>query len=499
MKDKYILALDQGTTSSRAIVFDKKGNIKGMSQEEFAQIYPHPGWVEHEPKEILSSEIASVFSAVIRAGITIKDIEAIGITNQRETTILWDKKTGLPVYNAIVWQCRRTDEYCKNLSKNIEIDNMIYDKTGLRIDAYFCATKIKWILDNVKEARELLDKHELCFGTIDTYLLWHLTGGKVFATDYTNASRTLLFNIHELKWDEDLLKLFDIPREILPEVYPSGHLYGYTDDDIIGAKIPITGIVGDQQGALFGQLCVNKGDIKNTFGTGCFMLMNTGNEALRSKHGLITTLAASVEGEKPNYALEGSVFIGGAAVKWLRDELRLFKDLSETETYSLKIKDTDGVYVVPAFTGLGAPYWDGEARGIIVGITRGTSKEHIIRATMEGIAFQVYDVLKAMENDLDTDIKTLCVDGGASKNNFLMQFEADILAAEVKRPKVVEVTALGAAYLAGLTIGYWKNFDDIRNNKEIDKIFEPTMSKEERTRRIHGWHKAVRLCLIHED
>ncbi len=499
MKDKYILALDQGTTSSRAIVFDKKGNIIGMSQEEFAQIYPHPGWVEHEPKEILSSEIASVFSAVIRAGITIKDIEAIGITNQRETTILWDKKTGLPVYNAIVWQCRRTDEYCKNLSKNKEIDNMIYDKTGLRIDAYFCATKIKWILDNVKEARELLDKHELCFGTVDTYLLWHLTGGKVFATDYTNASRTLLFNIHELKWDDDLLKLFDIPREILPEVYPSGHLYGYTDDDIIGAKIPITGIVGDQQGALFGQLCVNKGDIKNTFGTGCFMLMNTGNEALRSKHGLITTLAASVEGEKPNYALEGSVFIGGAAVKWLRDELRLFKDLSETETYSLKIKDTDGVYVVPAFTGLGAPYWDGEARGIIVGITRGTSKEHIIRATMEGIAFQVYDVLKAMENDLDTDIKTLCVDGGASKNNFLMQFEADILAAEVKRPKVVEVTALGAAYLAGLTIGYWKNFDDIRNNKEIDKIFEPTMSKEERTRRIHGWHKAVRLCLIHED
>ncbi len=499
MKAKYILALDQGTTSSRAIVFDKKGNIKGMSQEEFAQIYPHPGWVEHEPKEILSSEVASVFSAVIRAGITIKDIEAIGITNQRETTILWDKKTGLPVYNAIVWQCRRTDEYCKNLSKNSEIDNMIYDKTGLRIDAYFCATKIKWILENVPEARELLDKHELCFGTVDTYLLWHLTGGKVFATDYTNASRTLLFNIHELKWDEDLLKLFDIPREILPEVYPSGHLYGYTDDDVIGAKIPITGIVGDQQGALFGQLCVNKGDIKNTFGTGCFMLMNTGNEALRSKHGLLTTLAASVEGEKPNYALEGSVFIGGAAVKWLRDELRLFKDLSETETYSLKIKDTDGVYVVPAFTGLGAPYWDGEARGIIVGMTRGTSKEHIIRATMEGIAFQVYDVLKAMENDLDTDIKTLCVDGGASKNNFLMQFEADILAAEVKRPKVVEVTALGAAYLAGLTIGYWKNFDDIRNNKEIDKIFEPTMSKEERTRRIHGWHKAVRLCLIHED
>ncbi len=499
MKDKYILALDQGTTSSRAIVFDKKGNIKGMAQEEFAQIYPKPGWVEHEPKEILSSEIASVFSALIRAGITIRDIETIGITNQRETTILWDKTTGQPVYNAIVWQCRRTDEYCKTLSKNTEIDEMIYNKTGLRIDAYFCATKIKWILENVPKARELLERHELLFGTIDTYLMWHLTGGEVFATDYTNASRTLLFNIHELKWDDDLLKLFDIPKEILPSVYPSGHMYGYTDDDLLGAKVPITGVVGDQQGALFGQLCVNKGDIKNTFGTGCFMLMNTGNEALRSKHGLLTTLAASVDGEKPNYALEGSVFIGGAAVKWLRDELRLFKDLSETETYSLKIKDTDGVYVVPAFTGLGAPYWDGEARGIIVGITRGTSKEHIIRATMEGIAFQVYDVLKAMENDLDTDIKTLCVDGGASNNNFLMQFEADILAAEVKRPKVVEVTALGAAYLAGLTVGYWKNFDDIRNNKEIDRIFEPSMSKEERTRRIHGWHKAVRLCLIHED
>ena len=499
MKDKYILALDQGTTSSRAIVFDKKGNIKGMAQEEFMQIYPKPGWVEHEPKEILSSEIASAFTAVIRAGITIKDIEAIGITNQRETTILWDKKTGTPVYNAIVWQCRRTDDYCQELSKDSSIDDMIYDKTGLRIDAYFCATKIKWILDNVPLARELLEKHELCFGTVDTYLLWNLTGGEVFATDYTNASRTLLFNIHELKWDDDLLKLFGIPKEILPEVHPSSYLYGYTDTELLGAKIPISGIVGDQQGSLFGQLCINKGDIKNTFGTGCFMLMNTGEDCIRSKHGLLTTLVASLDGEKPNYALEGSVFIGGAAIKWLRDELRLFKDLSETETYSLKIKDTDGVYVVPAFTGLGAPYWDGEARGIIVGITRGTSKEHIIRATMEGIAFQVYDVLKAMENDLNIDIKTLCVDGGASKNNFLMQFEADILDAEVKRPKVVEVTALGAAYLAGLKVGYWKNLDDIRNNKEIDKVFSPTMSKEERTKRIHGWHKAVRLCLIHED
>ena len=499
MKDKYILALDQGTTSSRAIVFNHKGEILGMAQEEFAQIYPKPGWVEHEPKEILSSELASSLQAVIRAGLSMNDIAAIGITNQRETTILWDKETGIPVYNAIVWQCRRTDDYCKELSKNKEIDDMIYNKTGLRVDAYFCATKIKWILENVVKAKELAAKNKLCFGTVDTFLLWHLTAGKVHATDYTNASRTLLFNIHELKWDDELLNLFGIPKSILPEVYPSSHLYGYTDVSKFGASIPITGIVGDQQGALFGQLCVNKGDIKNTFGTGCFMLMNTGDDCIRSKHGLITTLGATLEGGKPDYVLEGSVFVGGAAVKWLRDEMRLIKKNSDTETYSKKIKDTDGVYVVPAFTGLGAPYWDGEARGIIVGITRGTSKEHIIRATMEGIAYQVYDVLKAMENDLGIDIKTLCVDGGACTNNFLMQFEADILAATVKRPRVVEVTALGAAYLAGLNIGYWKDLDDIRFNKEIDTEFEPTMSHEERTRRIHGWHKAIRLCQIHED
>lgn len=494
---KYILALDQGTTSSRAIVFDHKGEIIGMAQEEFAQIYPKPGWVEHEPKEILSSEMASIYGAITRAGITFKDISAIGITNQRETTILWDKLTGKPIYNAIVWQCRRTDEYCKELSKNQDIDNMVYEKTGLRIDAYFCASKIKWILDNVKEARDLLEKKQLCFGTVDTYLLWHLTGGKVFKTDYTNASRTMLFNIHNLCWDNDLLALFGIPRDILPDVYPSSHLYGYTDKDQFGYSIPITGIVGDQQGALFGQLCVNKGDIKNTFGTGCFMLMNTGNDAIKSKHGLITTLAASLDNQKPDYVLEGSIFIGGAAIKWLKD-IELIKSVSETEKLSLEVEDTDGVYVVPAFTGLGAPYWDGEARGLIIGITRGTKKAHIVRATMEGIALQVYDVLKAMENDLGIDIKTLCVDGGASKNNFLMQFEADILAASVKRPKVVEVTALGAAYLAGLNIGYWHDLDDIRNNKEIDKEFIPSWDKQKRTEKIHGWHKAIRLSQIHE-
>lgn len=496
---KYILALDQGTTSSRAIVFDKSGEIVGMAQEEFKQIYPKPGWVEHNPLDILSSQMASLFGAVTGAGLNIRDIEAIGITNQRETTIVWDKSTGKPLYNAIVWQCRRTEDYIKELLKDESLDELVYEKTGLRLDPYFSASKIKWILDNVKGAKEKALRGELCFGTVDTYLLWHLTGGEVFATDYTNASRTLLFNIHTLKWDEDLLKLFDIPSSMLPNVYSSSHLFGKTRIDQIGAEIPITGIVGDQQGALFGQLCVNKGDIKNTFGTGCFMLMNTGDTPIKSKHGLVTTLGASLEGKRPDYVLEGSVFIGGAAVQWLRDELRFVKDAAKTEDYSIKVKDTGGVYVVPAFTGLGAPYWDGDARGIITGITRGTSKEHLIRATLEGIAYQVYDVLKAMENDLNIDIKSLCVDGGACKNSFLMQFEADILKAEVKRPKVIEVTALGAAYLAGLKTGYWKDIEEIKSNKEIEKTFKPTMEDELRCYKLKGWHKAVRLALIHDE
>ena len=495
---KYILALDQGTTSSRAILFDKKGEICGLAQQEFNQIYTEPGWVEHDPTEILSSELASAFQAIVRADATLDDIDAIGITNQRETTILWDKSTGKPVYNAIVWQCRRTENYCKELLKDKTLDDKIYEKTGLRLDPYFSATKIRWILENVKEAREVLEKGNLLFGTVDTYLLWHLTGRKVHATDYTNASRTLLFNIHKLEWDDELCALFGVPKEILPEVHPSSYMFGTSAHSVLGGNIPITGIVGDQQGSLFGQLCINKGDIKNTFGTGCFMLMNTGDEPIKSKHGLLTTLAASID-EKPQYVLEGSVFIGGAAVKWLRDELKMIKDPEDTERLALSVKDTGGVYIVPAFTGLGAPHWDGDARGMVVGITRGTSRAHFVRATLEGIAYQVYDVLKAMENDLGIDIRTLCVDGGACKNNFLMQFEADILKAEVKRPKVVEVTALGAAYLAGLKTGYWKSIDEIRDNKEIEKYFFPEMEDPVRTKKIHGWHKAIHLVTTHEE
>ena len=496
--EKYVLSLDQGTTSSRAIVFDKKGEIKGVAQQEFTQIYPKPGWVEHDPTEILSSEMASVQQALIRAGITIENIDSIGITNQRETTILWDKNTGKPLYNAIVWQCRRTEEKIKAmLQKNPSLDEMVYDKTGLKLDPYFSASKIEWILDNVEGAREKAEKGEVLFGTVDTYLLWHLTGRKVHATDHTNASRTLLFNIHTLKWDDDLLKLFNIPKSILPSVHPSSYQYGFTETSLLGANVPITGIVGDQQGSLFGQLCVKNGDVKNTFGTGCFLLMNTGDKPIKSNHGLLTTLAASLD-DKPQYVLEGSVFIGGATVKWLMEEMHLFNIPADSEKYANKCSDTDGVYFVPAFTGLGAPYWDGDARGIITGLTRGTSKEQFIRAGLEGIAYQVYDVLKAMENDLGIDIRTLCVDGGVCRNDFIMQFESNILKAEVKRPKVIEVTALGAAYLAGIKTGYWKDIEDISKNKEIERYFFPQMDDEERTRKIHGWHLAVKRAMLHD-
>ena len=489
MNKKYILALDQGTTSSRAIVFNKHGEIMGSVQQEFPQIYPHTGWVEHDPIEILGSQVGVISEALIRSKTTASEIACIGITNQRETTIIWDRKTGLPIYNAIVWQCRRTASYCDEL-KNKGYAKMIYDKTGLVLDAYFSATKIKWILDNVEGAREKAERGELAFGTIDSYLIWNLTKEHVHATDYTNASRTMLFNIHTLEWDEDLLKLFEIPKSILPDVHPSSYLYGYSDETKLGARIPISGVVGDQQAALFGQLCVNKGDVKNTYGTGCFMLMNTGDKAVKSQHGLVTTLAASLD-DKPSYVLEGSVFVGGAIVQWLRDEMRLIKSASETEKYATAVDSSNGVYIVPAFVGLGAPHWDSQVRGTITGLTRGTKKEHFIRATLESIAYQVYDIYKAMESDLGIELTSLNVDGGASQNNFLLQFQSDILQAKVIRPKVVEVTALGAAYLAGLNVGYYKNIDDIRDNKVIEKVFEPQLDLAKRERRIKGWELAV--------
>lgn len=490
---KYILALDQGTTSSRAIVFDKQGRVCGKAQQEFKQIYPKPGWVEHDPHDIYGSQVGVISEALIRAGVSVDSIAAIGITNQRETTFVWERATGRPVYNAIVWQCRRTADYCEEL-KHDGLADMIYQKTGLVLDAYFSATKLKWILDNVDGARERAEKGELLFGTVDTYLMWQLSKGKIFATDYTNASRTMLFNIHTLKWDDDLLQLFDIPRGMLPEVYPSGHNFGLTDDAFIGREIPICSVVGDQQAALFGHLAVNSGDVKNTYGTGCFLLMNTGDKAVHSTNGLVTTLAAGIT-DKPQYVLEGSVFIGGAINQWLRDEMRMIKSAKETENYAVRVPSTDGVYVVPGFAGLGAPYWDADARGTIVGITRGTQKEHFIRACLESIDYQVYDLVAAMQRDADVKITNLNVDGGASANNFLMQFQADILDANVVRPMVTETTALGASYLAGLTIGYWKDIDDIRSNVEVDKVFVPHMDEHTRRDLIEGWQKAVRQTL----
>lgn len=490
---KYILALDQGTTSSRAIVFDKQGRVCGKAQQEFKQIYPKPGWVEHDPHDIYGSQVGVISEALIRAGVSVDSIAAIGITNQRETTFVWERATGRPVYNAIVWQCRRTADYCEELKRD-GLADLIYQKTGLVLDAYFSATKLKWILDNVPGARVRAEKGELLFGTVDTYLMWQLSKGKIFATDYTNASRTMLFNIHTLKWDDDLLQLFDIPRGMLPEVYPSGHNFGLTDDAFIGREIPICSVVGDQQAALFGHLAVNSGDVKNTYGTGCFLLMNTGDKAVLSTNGLVTTLAAGIT-DKPQYVLEGSVFIGGAINQWLRDEMRMIKSAKETENYAVRVSSTDGVYVVPGFAGLGAPYWDADARGTIVGITRGTQKEHFIRACLESIDYQVYDLVAAMQRDAGVKITNLNVDGGASANNFLMQFQADILDANVVRPMVTETTALGASYLAGLTIGYWKDIDDIRSNVEVDKVFVPHMDEHTRRDLIEGWQKAVRQTL----
>ena len=488
--EKYIMALDQGTTSSRCILFNKKGDICSIAQREFEQIYPQPGWVEHDPMDIWSSQISVAAEAMSKIGATAKEIAAIGITNQRETTIVWDKQTGKPVYNAIVWQCRRTSDMIDALQEE-GFDKVLREKTGLIPDAYFSATKLKWILDHVAGARARAERGELLFGTVDTWLIWRLTNKKVHVTDYTNASRTMLFDIHKLCWDDEILAKLDIPKAMLPQIEPSSRVYGATEDSILGIGIPIAGAAGDQQAALFGQCCFEAGEVKNTYGTGCFLLMNTGTQAVISRHGLLTTIAAGVDGEV-QYALEGGVFVAGAAIQWLRDELRIIETAAQTEEYCRKVKDTNGTYVVPAFTGLGAPYWDQYARGSIVGLTRGTSREHLVRATVESLAYQVGDLIEAMEQDSGIHLKTLQVDGGACKNNFLLQFQADLLETKVVRPKCVETTALGAAYLAGLAIGYWENKEDIKANWALEQTFVPAMEAEERVRKLKGWKKAVK-------
>ncbi|MBE3579052.1 MAG: glycerol kinase GlpK [Caldanaerobacter subterraneus] len=490
---KYVMALDQGTTSSRAIIFDHSGKMIASLNKEFRQIYPKPGWVEHDPMEIWESQIEVAKGVIEKAGIKPEDIAAIGITNQRETTVVWDKNTGKPIYNAIVWQCRRTAPICDEL-KNRGFDKKIREKTGLVVDAYFSGTKVKWILDNVEGAREKAERGELLFGNIDTWLIWNLTRGKVHVTDYSNASRTMLFNIHELKWDKEILEELNVPENMLPEVKPSSHVYGYTDKSIFGVEIPIAGDAGDQQAALFGQACFKPGMAKNTYGTGCFMLMNTGEKAVPSKTGLLTTIAWGIDG-KVEYALEGSIFITGAAIQWLRDELRIIDSAPQSEEYALKVEDTNGVYVVPAFVGLGAPYWDMYARGVIVGLTRGAKREHIIRATLESIAYQTRDVLEAMQEDSGIKLQALKVDGGASANNFLMQFQADILGVPVDRPQVIETTALGAAYLAGLAVGFWNSREEIEKNWNIDRRFKPAMAEEKREKLYRGWKKAVERAM----
>lgn len=487
--EKLLLALDQGTTSSRAILFKEDGQVYGSSQKEFTQIFPKPGWVEHDPMEIWSSQLSVMTEVIAQAGIDTEQIAAIGITNQRETTVVWNKETGNPICNAIVWQCRRTSDYCEEL-KAKGYDNVIREKTGLRIDAYFSGTKLRWILENVEGAREEAIKGNLLFGTVDTWLVWNLTKGQVFATDYSNASRTMLFNIHNLEWDDEILAKFNIPKSMLPEVLPSSHVFGHTHIDSLGREIPIAGIAGDQQAALFGQCCFEVGMVKNTYGTGCFTLMNSGEKAVQSKNGLLTTIAWGAEG-KVEYVLEGAVFVAGAAIQWLRDGLRMIDNAAFTEVYANKVEDSQGVYVVPAFTGLGAPYWDQYARGIIVGLTRGVEKEHFIRATLESIAYQSHDVIKAMEKDMGEQLKEIRVDGGASSNNFLMQFQADLLNVEVVRPQVTESTALGAVFLAGLAVGYYESKDDIREKIKADRRFKPAMDAETRKNLLAGWDDAV--------
>lgn len=487
---KYIMAFDAGTTSSRTIIFDKNANIISVAQKDFTQYFPMPGYVEHDANEILSTQLGTAVEAMYKAGISADEIAAIGITNQRETTVLWNKNTGEPIYNAIVWQCRRTSDYCDKLKK-LGFEEMIKNKTGLMIDAYFSATKIKWILDNVEGARQKAESGGILFGTIDSYLIYRLTGGKVHVTDYSNASRTMLFNIETLKWDDEILKLLDIPKCILPEVKDSNGISAKTEKKLFGTEIPITSAIGDQQSALFGQMCFNEAEAKNTYGTGAFLLMNTGKNIARSKNGLISTIAWSINGEA-NYALEGSIFVAGSSIQWLRDMMKLIDSSEDSEYMANKVEGTLDCYVVPAFTGLGAPYWNQYARGTIVGITRGTTKYHIIRATLESIAYLSYDVLKAMEEDIGLKLKSLNVDGGASNNNFLMQFQSDILGTKVKRPKIVETTALGAAFLAGLAVGFWKDKKEILDIVKDFSIFTPNMENKEREEKILRWHKAVK-------
>ncbi|MCY7757733.1 glycerol kinase GlpK [Bacillus inaquosorum] len=492
--ETYILSLDQGTTSSRAILFNKEGKIVHSAQKEFTQYFPHPGWVEHNANEIWGSVLAVIATVISESGISASQIAGIGITNQRETAVVWDKDTGNPVYNAIVWQSRQTSGICEELREK-GYNDLFREKTGLLIDPYFSGTKVKWILDNVEGARGKAEKGELLFGTIDTWLIWKMSGGKAHVTDYSNASRTLMFNIYDLKWDDELLDILDVPKSMLPEVKPSSQVYAETVDyHFFGKNIPIAGAAGDQQSALFGQACFEEGMGKNTYGTGCFMLMNTGEKAIKSEHGLLTTIAWGIDG-KVEYALEGSIFVAGSAIQWLRDGLRMFQDSSLSESYAEKVDSTDGVYVVPAFVGLGTPYWDSDVRGSVFGLTRGTTKEHFIRATLESLAYQTKDVLDAMEADSNIQLKTLRVDGGAVKNNFLMQFQGDLLNVPVERPEINETTALGAAYLAGIAVGFWKDRSEIANQWNLDKRFEPELEEEKRNELYTGWQKAVKAAM----
>ena len=491
---KYIMALDAGTTSNRCILFNEQGEMCSVAQKEFTQYFPQPGWVEHDANEIWSTQIEVAQRAMANIGATAADIAAIGITNQRETTIVWDRKTGEPVCRAIVWQCRRTSAYCDQLKEKGLVEEF-RGKTGLVIDAYFSGTKLRWILENVPGVRARAERGELLFGTVETWLIWKLTGGKAHVTDYSNASRTMLFNINTLRWDDEILTELDIPKCMLPEVRPSSCIYGEALAQYFGAPIPIAGAAGDQQAALFGQTCFQPGEAKNTYGTGCFLLMNTGDRAVYSEHGLLTTIAIGLNG-KVQYALEGSVFVAGAAIKWLRDEMKLIEKAGDTERIALSVKDSNGVYVVPAFTGLGAPYWDAYARGAILGLTRGTTREHIVRATVESLAYETYDVLKAMESDSGISLKQLRVDGGASANNFLMQFQADLLSGEIIRPVVTETTALGAAYLAGLAVGYYDDIEEIKSNWSVERAFTSEIDEEMRRMRLSGWETAVKRVLL---